>query len=89
MASLASRIARTIKVTFKKSSNNDDWVFRYGHFKPEIIASNLGTNHITFGDFVLKYGKQDVRNFSFEQFDNLVNSQPDTERPTRRASREK
>ena len=89
MASIASLFARTIKVTFKRSSNDDDWVFRYGHFKPEIIASNLGTNHITFGDFVIKYGKQDVRGFSFEEFDSLVNPQPVTERPTRRASREK
>ena len=89
MASIASLFARIIKVTFKKSNNDDDWVFQYSHLEPQITASNLGTNHVTYGDYVIKYGKQDVRGFSFEEFDNVVNPKPETDRASRRPSREK
>ena len=66
-------MANLIKVKFRKPINGgDDWVFRYRPTSTLIISSNLGTDHIEFGDQVVYCGKTDVRGFSFEEFDQLT-----------------
>ena len=65
-------MANLIKVKFKKPPNGDDhWVFRFRPTSTQIVASNIGTDHIVLGDTVVFCGTTDVRGFTFEEFDQL------------------